>query len=217
MKAAGIPQHRRRTDHTNTPQSHRAPLHRAPLRGNVRHLPTNTHSTSRTIGGGQGMLTASPRSAQTGPPTVRGEGDGGDGRQQLAAGRQLADALPAGRDSSPISATPEAPARLPVGGATGSFDTFRGWRRRWPRARRTSLARKRPCRRHLSACAPLVPNSPSRYVADDSPGPNYTRLHGRPASRLRPAGQTQRLTGLCVQFSSITAGLCAVLSPDSDS
>jgi hypothetical protein len=41
-------------------------------------------------------------------------------------------------------------------------------------------------------------------------------MAGQPAAS-RPAGQTAQLTGLCVQFSSITAGLCAVLSPDSDS
>jgi hypothetical protein len=32
-----------------------------------------------------------------------------------------------------------------------------------------------------------------------------------------PAGQTAQLTGLCVQFSSLPAGLCLLLSPDSDS
>jgi hypothetical protein len=38
-----------------------------------------------------------------------------------------------------------------------------------------------------------------------------------PASRQPAAGQTAQLTGLCVQFSSLPAGLCLLLSPDSDS
>jgi hypothetical protein len=55
------------------------------------------------------------------------------------------------------------------------------------------------------------------YFHNVNPTEIYSRLHGRPASSQPAAGQTAQLTGLCVQFSSITAGLCAVLGPDSDS
>jgi hypothetical protein len=41
-------------------------------------------------------------------------------------------------------------------------------------------------------------------------------MAGQPAAS-RPAGQTAQLTGLCVQFSSLPAELCLLLSPDSDS
>ena len=66
-------------------------------------------------------------------------------------------------------------------------------------------------------CSVILAESVLFYFHNVNPTEIYSRLHGRPASRQPAAGQTQRLTGLCVQFSSITAGLCAVLSPDSDS
>jgi hypothetical protein len=45
-------------------------------------------------------------------------------------------------------------------------------------------------------------------------------MHGCQPTASQPAGQTAQLTGLCVQFSSLSAGstgLCLLLSPDSES
>jgi hypothetical protein len=66
-------------------------------------------------------------------------------------------------------------------------------------------------------CNVIMAQSVLFYFHNVNPTEIYTRLHGWPASSQPAAGQTAQLTGLCVQFSSITAGLCAVLSPDSES
>jgi hypothetical protein len=71
--------------------------------------------------------------------------------------------------------------------------------------------------RERGVCNVILAESILFYFHNVNPTEIYTRLHGRPASSQPAAGQTAQLTGLCVQFSSITAGLCAVLSPDSDS
>jgi hypothetical protein len=56
-------------------------------------------------------------------------------------------------------------------------------------------------------CNVILAESVLFYFHNVNPTEIYTRLHGRPASSQPAAGQTAQLTGLCVQFSSITAGL----------